>query len=670
MKTTMKKVAAWLLALLLVLQMVPAMAEEQKVVSGTQGPITSYRDKLDIIAVTSTITVGDTIQLATTDKYENISWKSDNEDIAKVDQTGKLKAEAPGQVKITASEGIYSDSITIRVVGKSSGEEGTGAGEKLVIIINGSKEKITYDGKEHKLSYTVFCSTEGFDENKLHLLSEDHLASGTECGVYTDGLTKDDFSYDGSEEVEFVITNGWLQIKPATISIYVNNAEKNEGDPDPAFTAEVTGLLGEDTVDSLNLTYSVSEDGVITPVLPEDGIINGHYRVDTKKSMAGKLTVIKVNKYPLYNIAKIGNDYYRLAKTTIITERTLPEYLKGITKVGNQYVMKASEYTVEDYNFEDLAIIKDGVEYVYRPNDFVPDKNNPVQYYTVKFDRVAAVYQKIGAVDKSGNPRWAVPEAERNDEENALDSIHRDYIITLHKMEVKDNQVAERDLYNMLSVNGSSDYYRLKKTKIKALPATNYANNRIMQPTEYERIPDADYDFTNVVLTIDGVDYQYSPVELTGEHPAYYTVSLEKVVTKNVINRNQAWFDNEDGWLDGSKATYGVIDNNIVGYHADYIATTHPSTMPEQTESEKSITLVSDWPSDKMGYVGLRITLTAQLTGFDGLTEGTDYRIQWSYTTDKQNWITVDGAEGTTFTFTLDDVTTYYTWRAEAVDLR
>ena len=147
MKTTMKKIAAWLLALLLVLQMVPAMAEEQKVVSGTQGPITSYRDKLDIIAVTSTITVGDTIQLATTDKYENISWESDNETIAEVTDRGLLTANAPGQVKITASEGIYSDSITIRVVGKSSGEEGTGAGEKLVIIINGSKEKITYDGQ-------------------------------------------------------------------------------------------------------------------------------------------------------------------------------------------------------------------------------------------------------------------------------------------------------------------------------------------------------------------------------------------------------------------------------------------------------------------------------------------------------------------------------------------
>jgi hypothetical protein len=376
-----------------------------------------------------------------------------------------------------------------------------------------------------------------------------------------------------------------------------------------------------------------------------------------------------VNRYDLYNIIKIDGAYYRLAKTSIVTEKTLAEYLRGITTVGNQKVLNASDYTAEEYNFEDLAITKDGVEYVYRPNDFVPDKNNPVQYYTVKLDRVAAVYRKIGGMN-GNTPRWAVPEEERYDDDNATDSFHRDYILTFHKMAVKDNQVAERDLYNMLSVNGSSDYYRLKKTKISALPAANYANNRVMQPTEYERIPDADYDFTDVVLTIDGVDYQYSPVELTGEHPAYYTVSLEKIVTKNVINRNKAWFDNEDGWLDGAKATYGVIDNNIVGYHADYIATTHPSTMPEQTESEKSIILVSDWPSDKMGYVGLRITLTAQLTGFDGLTEGTDYRIQWSYTTDKQNWITVDGAEGTTFTFTLDDVTTYYTWRAEAVDLR
>lgn len=291
MKTTMKKVAAWLLALLLVLQMVPAMAEEQKVVSGTQGPITSYRDKLDIIAVTSTITVGDTIQLSITDKYENISWKSDNEDIAKVDQTGKLEAVAPGQVKITASEGIYSDSITIRVVGKSSGEEGTGAGEKLVIIINGSKEKITYDGQEHKLSYTVYCSTEGFDENKLHLLSEDHLASGTECGVYTDGLTKDDFSYDGSEEVEFVITNGWLQIKPVNIEIKADDQSMTAGDALPEFTATVTGVVEGDAFDLNGITYETDEIDGITYIMPqiEANEIIGNYKV--KSVRAGILTI-------------------------------------------------------------------------------------------------------------------------------------------------------------------------------------------------------------------------------------------------------------------------------------------------------------------------------------------------------------------------------------------
>ena len=70
MKTTMKKIAAWLLALLLVLQMLPAMAEDQTV-SGTQGPITSYRDKLKINAVTSTITVGMSIQLTTTETIMN-----------------------------------------------------------------------------------------------------------------------------------------------------------------------------------------------------------------------------------------------------------------------------------------------------------------------------------------------------------------------------------------------------------------------------------------------------------------------------------------------------------------------------------------------------------------------------------------------------------------------
>lgn len=650
MKTKMKKIAAWLLALLLVLQMVPAMAEEQKVVSGTQGPITSYRDKLDIIAITSTITVGDTIQLSTTDNYENISWKSDNETIAEVTDRGLLTANAPGQVKITASEDIYSDSITIRVIGGSSEEEETGASEKLVIIINGSKEKITYDGQEHKLSYTVYCSTEGFDENKLHLLSEDHLASGTECGVYTDGLTKDDFSYDGSEEVEFVITNGWLQIKPATISIYVNNAEKFEGEDDPVFTAEVVGLQGEDTVESLNLTYNVSEDGVITAVIPQDGIINGHYRVDTKKSMAGKLTIKQMNNFPLYNLAVINNTWYRLGKTTIATEKTLDKYVAGL-KPANVKVVNAAEYQADLYNFEDLEIEVSGKKYVYKC-----EKNSEAiilgaNYYTASLKNVEAVKEEIGGMN-GNTTRWLVPLEDRYDDVNATDSFHMNYTITLHKNK---STVEQQTVYNMLIVNGSSDYYKLRTTSITAQPMNSYKEGKI-DAGEYilEK-----YDFSNVVLKIGDVEYKYNDGSLD-QYENYFTVEFENVYKNKMFNRNVTWFNNPDSWLDGAYEEYGNLPNNTKAIHANYKATTHKGVAPE-----RSVTITSDW-NGGLGYIGLKITLTSHLTGF---TAG-KYTLQWQYSTDGENWTNQEGATGDTFTYELNEITTHYSWRVVAYDVK
>lgn len=666
MKTTMKKIAAWLLALLLVLQMLPAMAEEQKVVSGTQGPITSYRDKLDIIAVTSTITVGDTIQLATTDKYENISWKSDNEDIAKVDQTGKLEAVAPGQVKITASEGIYSDSITIRVVGKSSGEEGTGAGEKLVIIINGNKEKITYDGKEHKLSYTVYCSTEGFDENKLHLLSEDHLASGTECGVYTDGLTKDDFSYDGSEEVEFVITNGWLQIKPATISIYVNNAEKFEGEEDPVFTAEVVGLQGEDTVESLNLTYNVSEDGVITAVIPQDGIINGHYRVDTKKSMAGKLTIkenpAKYNGTYILGLTQVKNGGSALMTSEVRSDKRLttvtyseaetPGYILQPSKVsywtfemqasGNYYISSDGKYL----NIKDAAVSMTGTpqEFIIEDagNGKIAIKNEKGYRLNLKAENVTQGLQGSSWNTKDGLP----PQANES--------------FTLYRG-ISEGVRVEQDLYNMLTLTGTGNYYRLRKTKITALDASKIANPSTIKADAYEMEP---YDFSNTVFYDENNEpYIYSDHVLTGDYVSYFTVKLVEVRKENFIHKDATWLNNEDGWLDGAEATYSDEEknnNDTPGYHANYMATLHKGTIPS-----RSVSITSDWDGG-LGYIGLKITLTAHVTGF---REG-KYTLQWEYSTDGQNWTKKEGATGDTFTYELNETTTNYSWRVVAYDVK
>ena len=81
-----------------------------------------------------------------------------------------------------------------------------------------------------------------------------------------------------------------------------------------------------------------------------------------------------------------------------------------------------------------------------------------------------------------------------------------------------------------------------------------------------------------------------------------------------------------------------------------------------------AIRITSDWPSGKRGYVGAKITLTAELTGFDKVTS---YTLQWQYTTDPDSdeWIDVPDAHELTYTYILNEETTHYTWRCVAHDI-
>jgi len=79
-----------------------------------------------------------------------------------------------------------------------------------------------------------------------------------------------------------------------------------------------------------------------------------------------------------------------------------------------------------------------------------------------------------------------------------------------------------------------------------------------------------------------------------------------------------------------------------------------------------SIYINTDWPDGQEGYEGARITLIAELTGFEGKT----YTLQWQYSTDRENWINVPNAHGTRYTYTLNKETTNYIWRVIAVDVQ
>jgi hypothetical protein len=170
MKTMMKKTAAYLLALLLVIQMVPAFAD---IVYGeyTQSNVT-YRDALEIEPALDIdiLKVGMKNQLSVQSSYTKTVWESDHPEVATVDENGLVEAVGAGKVTITViSEGQYKDKISFKVVAEEKTEEpktepaaqtdesGNGQGgeqnqdEKIIIFIKGNKSKFEYNGQIRRM---------------------------------------------------------------------------------------------------------------------------------------------------------------------------------------------------------------------------------------------------------------------------------------------------------------------------------------------------------------------------------------------------------------------------------------------------------------------------------------------------------------------------------------
>ncbi len=641
MKTMMKKTAAYLLALLLVIQMVPAFADT---VYGeyTQSNVT-YRDAIEITSKNNfdILKVGMTDELTVQSSYKDVSWSSDHPEVATVDASGLVEAVGAGKVTITVvSEGLYKDTISFKVVGETkaeepetepaapTGEAGDDQGEeqsrdeKLIIFIKGSKTKVEYNGQLQKNEYTVSTSNdELFDEDKL-TMTADHRAEQKDCGVWQDNMSEADFTYDGNAEI--VVSNGWIQIKPKAVTVKADDKKILGGrGEEPVYTASIVEDLGEaEAPDLSGITFQLIGDQIAPEI--EKGAIIGNYKMNAP--LAGKLTVIEPQ--PLYNIVKISGKYYRLKKTQIWTEKD-PVTDKNATLAG-------ADYVVDAYDFSDLTITIDNKEYVYNGKKNAEAIALGANYYDIKGGTVSIVKNKIGAMT-NGKPNWLIPEADQYPDKNETDSIHRDYEAVLH---VNTEAVVEQEAYNFLSVDGSANYYKLPTTTIKAQLLDNLPKGKL-EEGQYvlER-----YDFSKTVLNIDGIEYKYNDGSLD-EYENYYTVSFEDVQKNDKFNRNDTWFKNKDSWLDGAYELFGSLPNNTVKFHANYAATTH--------KAEKrpiSVKIISSLAGKKEVYAGTKVTLTAVPSGFDGV----EYTIEWKCIKQDGTTYTISDANTLVYEYYID----------------
>lgn len=353
------------------------------------------------------------------------------------------------------------------------------------------------------------------------------------------------------------------------------------------------------------------------------------------------------NVYDLYNLANLNGSgtYYRLRKTFIKTDKVLSK------NFGKQ--LNPEDYEMPEYNFKDQTLVYNNKEYYYECDANADKIASCGRSYTVTFEKLDVVKSKIGAMN-GNTPRWLIAENERYIDPNATDSFHANYVITLHEAPY------EQVLHNMLKVNNSNDFYRLKKTKIIAKDPSSFKDNEVVK--EYTLIPNEEYDFTGVTIELDGEIYEYSPTKLTGEYYSYFTVRPDKIWKKSRINSNAAWYENPKGFLDGSASEFTEA-NDTISIHRDYIATTYKGTMQRQPEVEKSVTVTSDWPEGKPAFMGTKITLTAHPVGFDG-----EMTIQWQRSTDNEHWDDIEGANAITYEYVLNEDTEQIFWRVVVED--
>ena len=325
MKNTMKKIAASFLALLIMIQLVPAFAATYSsgmIVGSTEG----YKELMAIVASKGTyVLLGQTLELDVNEDYQP-EWKSENPAVATIDAQGVITAVSAGNATITATvkaPKMQAVSIEITVIDpepilaeetpEENGQEeqtmDSSELKALVIVINGENERITYDGEEHILNRFVATANEDFfDESRIKVEGEPGVAA-TDCGFYELKLEDATFIYDDPEvTAHFVLNNGFLRITPASVTVAAEPAEKEEGTEDPELIATVTGLLGEDTEEKIvyTLTREQGEEAGSYKISAEGAAEQGNYRVEyvenvmtiTEKQAQEELNVWITSLYP------------------------------------------------------------------------------------------------------------------------------------------------------------------------------------------------------------------------------------------------------------------------------------------------------------------------------------------------------------------------------------
>ena len=235
---------------------------------------------------------------------KDITWSSNNTAVASINEKGKVKAKSAGTAIITAMSKKNSnvkDTFELVVAGGDSG----------IIML---KAEHTYDGqpKPYEASYVP----EGLTVRYTYYIKDVYPESGyapTDAGNYQV------FAYDTVTGRKFEKT-GNLIIKQKQVSVSVGDYTKKFSEPDPTFTATVSGLVEGDT---LNYTIKriAGENVEQYSIYPEVEAHKNYYPIISE----GRLTI---EQLPVKLIVdNKASTYGDALQTPTYTLQTLDNYL-------------------------------------------------------------------------------------------------------------------------------------------------------------------------------------------------------------------------------------------------------------------------------------------------------------------------------------------------------
>ena len=232
--------------------------------------------------------------------------------------------------------------------------------KQITVKIIGKTNSVVYNGKEQFVSgYEIQIQdpVPGFSEANVKL-NGTATAKGTNVkqdendSKYYMGLTAEQFENTNARNIPnvvFEVTDGYLEITPAPVTVKADDKTKLTDAVDPELTATVTGLIGDDKV-AYELTREKGETVGAYKIIPTGERSQGNYIVTYEEG------TLQITKRPTILIA--AKDAEKIYDGEVVTD----EELKKLITVTMPEGYNVSDYTFE-YTLADGKTVKDVGKY-------------------------------------------------------------------------------------------------------------------------------------------------------------------------------------------------------------------------------------------------------------------------------------------------------------------